>query len=191
MLFDVRERGFRRLVVAVDGRRLAVASHAAARKRQLHDLLFIARATRDHERLGELQRHDPRLDLHAGEATLVLPAPVAQGIERAPPEREVAGSIPAGRTPSHASPAPLAQARLRKRSAFRSLGERAGRVGSRAERYRQVLRGRMRIMPVLSTIDPLSTNAEPAPHPHTPWDAAACSRCRTHAPGSLSSSPTD
>jgi hypothetical protein len=26
-----------------------------------------------------------------------LPAPVAQGIERAPPEREVAGSIPAGR----------------------------------------------------------------------------------------------
>src|SRR5438477_6442563 len=26
-----------------------------------------------------------------------VPAPVAQGIERAPPEREVAGSIPAGR----------------------------------------------------------------------------------------------
>jgi predicted ABC-type sugar transport system permease subunit len=43
--------------------------------------------------------------VHAGEATLALPAPVAQGIERAPPEREVAGSIPAGRTPSHASPA--------------------------------------------------------------------------------------
>ena len=27
-------------------------------------------------------------------------APVAQGIERAPPEREVAGSIPAGRIPA-------------------------------------------------------------------------------------------
>src|SRR6185295_2423970 len=32
-----------------------------------------------------------------GSSTLTLPAPVAQGIERAPPEREVAGSIPAGR----------------------------------------------------------------------------------------------
>jgi hypothetical protein len=30
-------------------------------------------------------------------ARLRAPAPVAQGIERAPPEREVAGSIPAGR----------------------------------------------------------------------------------------------
>ena len=32
-----------------------------------------------------------------GSSKLHDPAPVAQGIERAPPEREVAGSIPAGR----------------------------------------------------------------------------------------------
>src|SRR5947209_9884038 len=34
------------------------------------------------------------------------PAPVAQGIERAPPEREVAGSIPAGRM-TLGSPSPF------------------------------------------------------------------------------------
>src|SRR5579884_3728319 len=33
-----------------------------------------------------------------------FPAPVAQGIERAPPEREVAGSIPAGRIPGAPRP---------------------------------------------------------------------------------------
>src|SRR6187551_2779205 len=33
--------------------------------------------------------------------TALSPAPVAQGIERAPPEREVAGSIPAGRMSRH------------------------------------------------------------------------------------------
>src|SRR5262245_32484558 len=32
-------------------------------------------------------------------ATVQARAPVAQGIERSPPERKVAGSIPAGRTP--------------------------------------------------------------------------------------------
>ena len=43
----------------------------------------------------------PRVDLHGGRGTLpVFPAPVAQGIERAPPEREVAGSNPPGRTGS-------------------------------------------------------------------------------------------
>src|SRR5947208_6462379 len=35
-------------------------------------------------------------------STLMRLAPVAQGIERVPPEHEVAGSIPAGRTSSRA-----------------------------------------------------------------------------------------
>jgi hypothetical protein len=38
-----------------------------------------------------------------GAARLARPAPVAQGIERAPPEREVAGSIPARRIPRFSS----------------------------------------------------------------------------------------
>ena len=49
--------------------------------------------------------HDPRRAQtarplaagHGATARLSLPAPVAQGIERAPPEREVEGSIPSGR----------------------------------------------------------------------------------------------
>ena len=39
--------------------------------------------------------------LNSTGATLVLPAPVAQGIERSPPERKAAGSIPAGRILTH------------------------------------------------------------------------------------------
>ena len=39
----------------------------------------------------------PRVAAEPRFTTLTAPAPVAQGIERAPPEREVAGSIPAGR----------------------------------------------------------------------------------------------
>src|SRR6201986_5133685 len=38
-----------------------------------------------------------RPDLTPGGRLTLSPAPVAQGIERAPPEREVAGSIPAWR----------------------------------------------------------------------------------------------
>jgi hypothetical protein len=44
--------------------------------------------------------------VHESEATLAFPAPVAQGIERAPPEREVAGSIPAGRISAEQPQAP-------------------------------------------------------------------------------------
>ena len=39
----------------------------------------------------------PRRSAGSSAVTLGVPAPVAQGIERAPPERKVAGSIPAGR----------------------------------------------------------------------------------------------
>jgi hypothetical protein len=68
------------------------------------DLGGVLRLARDDERLGETQRDDAGRDLHGG--TLRTPAPVAQGIERAPPEREVAGSIPAGRK-SLGSPTPF------------------------------------------------------------------------------------
>ena len=69
----------------------------------LDDVVLVARLARDHERLGELQRRDPGGHLHRGYTR--RPAPVAQGIERAPPERKVAGSIPARRMlfPSPAS----------------------------------------------------------------------------------------
>ncbi len=79
MLFDVCERRLRRFVVAVDRGRLAEAVDAAARQRELHDLLFVAGAARDHECLGELQGQDPRLGLHAGEATLALPCARSSG----------------------------------------------------------------------------------------------------------------
>src|SRR5207302_1564042 len=43
-------------------------------------------------------------DVSSTRATLVTPAPVAQGIERSPPERKAAGSIPAGRITIQAKP---------------------------------------------------------------------------------------
>ena len=54
-------------------------------------------------------RGKPVLSLVA--ARLAFPAPVAQGIERAPPEREVAGSIPARRTADPGRRAPDAAPR--------------------------------------------------------------------------------
>ena len=98
VLLDVRERRLRRLAVARDRRRLAEAGHAGVPQLDDERLGRVARLARDDERLGELERHDPRRDLHRAARLHWLPrAPVAQGIERAPPEREVGGSIPAGR----------------------------------------------------------------------------------------------
>ena len=54
-------------------------------------------------------------------------APVAQGIERAPPEREVAGSIPAGRMTSAAPTASIAACLLRETTA---LGSHSGAARS-------------------------------------------------------------
>jgi hypothetical protein len=41
--------------------------------------------------------------LKPGDATVLRGAPVAQGIERPPPERKVVGSIPTGRIPTGAA----------------------------------------------------------------------------------------
>src|SRR5581483_9454028 len=65
VLLDVCERGRGGFVVALDRRRLAVAAHAVVRDRHVDDVLRVARAARDDERLGELERHDPRFDVHA------------------------------------------------------------------------------------------------------------------------------
>ena len=111
---DERERRLGRLVVALDRRRLAEPGDALVPDLDLDDLGGVLRPARDRERLGELEGDDPGGQLHARTslegltpqvsdtgpspaATLAFPAPVAQGIERAPPEREVAGSIPARR----------------------------------------------------------------------------------------------
>ena len=69
------------------------------------DVGEVGRLARDDERLGELEADDPGRDVHGASlhlavTTLAVRAPVAQGIERAPPEREVAGSNPAGRMPT-------------------------------------------------------------------------------------------
>src|SRR5579884_2024707 len=64
-LVDVRERRLRGLVVALVRRRLAVAAHAVERDGHVYDVLRVARAARDDERLRELERDDARLDLHA------------------------------------------------------------------------------------------------------------------------------
>src|SRR5581483_4588198 len=91
VLLDLGKRRSRRLAEAGD-----------TRMAQLDDqrLRRVGRSAGDDERLRELELDDPGGDLHEGRGYthLVVPAPVAQGIERAPPEREVAGSIPAGRT---------------------------------------------------------------------------------------------
>src|SRR5581483_97549 len=103
VLLDLGKRRSRGLAVPLDRRRLAEAGDA--RMAQLDDqrLRRVGRSAGDDERLRELELDDPGGDLHEGRGYthLVVPAPVAQGIERAPPEREVAGSIPAGRTSSY------------------------------------------------------------------------------------------
>src|SRR5882672_7430878 len=104
VLLDVCKRGLRGLSVVVDRGRLAEAGDLAVTYLHEHDLGGVARLPRDDERLRELQRRRPGTHFHRGYTN--RPAPVAQGIERAPPERKVAGSIPARRT-SERNPAPL------------------------------------------------------------------------------------
>ena len=72
VLLDVRERGLRRLVVPRDRRRLTEAGDAGMTQLNDERLCRVARLARDDERLRELERHDPRRDLHGGEATLPL-----------------------------------------------------------------------------------------------------------------------
>src|SRR5882672_4780031 len=105
VLLDVCKRGLRGLSVVVDRGRLAEAGDLAVTYLHEHDLGGVARLPRDDERLRELQRRRPGTHFHRGYTN--RPAPVAQGIERAPPERKVAGSIPArriSRTKSGAAP---------------------------------------------------------------------------------------
>src|SRR5512133_2642425 len=97
MLLEVRERALGRLAVVVDGRGLTESRHVTVTDLDLCDVLRVGRTARDDERLGELQRDDSGAQLHRGYTSRPY-APVAQGIERAPPERKVAGSIPARRT---------------------------------------------------------------------------------------------
>src|SRR5882672_10712583 len=97
VLLDVCKRGLRALSVVVDRGRLAEARDLAVTYLHEDDLGGVARLPRDDERLRELQRRRPGTHFHRRYTN--RPAPVAQGIERAPPERKVAGSIPARRTP--------------------------------------------------------------------------------------------
>jgi hypothetical protein len=66
MLLDERERGLRRLVVAVDRSRLTAADMVAVAELDLDDVLPVARLARDHERLGQPEPDDGGLDQHAG-----------------------------------------------------------------------------------------------------------------------------
>ena len=94
---DVGERRLRRLVVALDRRRLAEARDAVVADLDLDHVGRRPASPRAIvKRLGQLEGDDPGAQLHAGTLD-ASHAPVAQGIERAPPEREVAGSIPARR----------------------------------------------------------------------------------------------
>ena len=69
-------------------------------------------------------------------ATLRSPAPVAQGIERSPPEREVAGSNPAGRTREFRKPSRLG-ATLRPFNIERTLDETHHLCSARARAARR------------------------------------------------------
>src|SRR5262249_32493742 len=81
--------------VPPDRRSLPESGDSVVANLDVHDLRLVLRAARDRERLREPKRDDPGADFHAGYTS--DPAPVAQGIERSPPERKAAGSIPAGR----------------------------------------------------------------------------------------------
>src|SRR5579872_2581600 len=61
---EVRVRRLRRLVVALDRRRLAVSGDPVVRDVDLHDLRLVRRLARDRERLREAQRHDPGAQIH-------------------------------------------------------------------------------------------------------------------------------
>ena len=79
-------------VMAVHGN----VDDAAVLDLHLYDLRLVLGAARDRERLGKPERDGAGRQQHEG-YTSWPPAPVAQGIERSPPERKAAGSIPAGR----------------------------------------------------------------------------------------------
>ena len=96
VLLHVGERGLGALSVALDRSCLAETRDLPVPHLHEDDLRCVARLARDDEGLGKLQRRGPGGHLHPGYTS--RPAPVAQGIERAPPERKVAGSIPARRT---------------------------------------------------------------------------------------------
>ena len=66
VVVDEAHGRFRRLVVALDRRSLAVTRHALVRQGDLDDVGVVRRLARDDERLGELQADDPGGDLHAG-----------------------------------------------------------------------------------------------------------------------------
>src|SRR5947199_4495433 len=98
MLLEIGKRALGGLAVVVDRRGLAEPGHGSVTQLDLCNMLRLRRPARDHEGLGEVERDDPGAQLHRG-YTSRPHAPVAQWIERAPPERKVAGSIPARRTP--------------------------------------------------------------------------------------------
>ena len=100
--FEIRKGGRGVLVVTLDRRRLPHPDHASWRDLDLDDLHLGLRPPCDREGLLELEADDPGAQMHA-DTLGALHAPVAQGIERAPPEREVAGSIPAGRITTRAA----------------------------------------------------------------------------------------
>src|SRR5829696_2542213 len=61
------ERRLRRLLVTRDRGRLSEAGDVAVPDLDLDDLRLVLRLARDHERLGEPKRRDPRLELHRRE----------------------------------------------------------------------------------------------------------------------------
>ena len=64
VLLEIRQRRLGGLAVAVDRLRLAEAGHARVPQLDDHDVLAVARAARDDERLREVERDDPRRDVH-------------------------------------------------------------------------------------------------------------------------------
>jgi hypothetical protein len=58
------QRRLGRLVVTLDGGRLAVAGDAVVRHGHVHDVRVVGRLARDDERLRELQPDDSRFELH-------------------------------------------------------------------------------------------------------------------------------
>ena len=69
---EVRERGFRRLVVALDRRRLAESGAAVVLDLDLDDVGLVVRLARDRERLGETKRRDAGAHLHPGNPNVFL-----------------------------------------------------------------------------------------------------------------------
>ena len=65
VLLDVRQRRLGRLAVVVEGLRLAEAGDAGVPELDHDDVLGVARAAGDDERLRKLERDDPGGDVHA------------------------------------------------------------------------------------------------------------------------------